>query len=91
MRHQSWMLQRIEPEKNIRRYYYIGLGKTLLDLQGTVSVYRIYGRIGGAQQRTAPKQFDDPKIARAFVQKLIDEKLERGYVLMDGEHYLENK
>lgn len=79
------MLHRIDPEKNIRRYYYIGLGRTLLDRKGTVSVYRLYGRIGGAQQQTAPKQFDDWEKAQAFVQKLIDQKVGRGYKLVSGE------
>lgn len=85
MRHQTWLLHRIEPEINARRYYYIGLGQTLLDSRDTVSVYRIYGRIGGAQHHTPPKQFHDTDQALAYVQKLINHRLHRGYTLVSGD------
>ena len=79
---QSWLFTRIDPDDNLRRFYYIALQPALLDRPGQWSVLRVYGRIGGGQQEMAPRAFEDWASARAYAEKLVAARVRRGYVLV---------
>lgn len=73
-----FLLHRIDPEKNERRFYLVYAGPGLLDPH---AVYRFWGRIGG-QQRQLLTQCDSPEQAQNLAERLVRRKLKRGYKLV---------
>jgi len=72
----DFLLHRINPEKNEARFYFIQVGRTLLD---ECAVIRMWGRIGGYQKRliTPCATWDD---AHKLATRLRARRLRRGYV-----------
>jgi predicted DNA-binding WGR domain protein len=68
-------VERIEPEKNMARFYVLAVQPTLF---GEVSLVRCWGRIGTQGQRKA-HVFNDEKRAIALFLELLREKRNRGY------------
>ncbi|MFC3058492.1 WGR domain-containing protein [Paenirhodobacter populi] len=73
-------LQRIDPERNMRRFYAAEILPTLF---GGVSVVRRWGRIGGPG-RVMLETFDHAEEARAALTKLVSVKQRRGYRIEAG-------
>ncbi|BAU58114.1 Msl9076 protein [Halorhodospira halochloris] len=69
-------LVRIDPEKNVWRFYYLWLAP---DFFCSVRLVRFWGRIStsGGQHRVEP--FDDIEQARDALAKIVNQKLRRGY------------
>ncbi len=85
MKELIWLLHRIEPAHNRKRYYYIAIQPTLLDIEDTLSVVRVYGRIGGAQQIASPLQCRGEAEALKVVEGLLRKRFRNGYELVVGE------
>ncbi|MCL4068933.1 WGR domain-containing protein [Pseudomonas sp. GX19020] len=73
-------LQRIDPERNMRRFYAAEIQPTLF---GGVSVVRRWGRIGGPG-RVMLETFDHAEEAQAALTKLVMAKQRRGYRVEAG-------
>lgn len=79
----SWMIvqpyhlyiERIEPEKNMARFYALAVQPTLF---GDVSLVRSWGRIGTCGQRKV-HLFNEERQAVSLFLELVREKLNRGY------------
>lgn len=71
---------RIEPEKNMRRFWSISL---VTDLFGAIHLHRAWGRIGS---RGSGKLYPFPSVgeARQAMAKLIASKRKRGYAPSTG-------
>lgn len=75
------LLHRIDPEKNVARFYLVMAGPGLLD---PYVVSRLWGRIGGHQcHRVTP--CGSLAEAQQLARRLIQRKLRRGYWLVQGE------
>lgn len=68
-------LKRIEPEHNIRRFYYIGWHEMLYGM----AIIRLYGRIGGHQRLMAPAIFHSLDEAWPLIRQTIRTRLRHGY------------
>lgn len=77
------LLHRINPEKNEARFYLVEAGTSLLD---PYVVWRLWGRIGGAQ-RGMITPCPSPEVAEKLAARLVQRKMRRGYVLVE---YSEN-
>lgn len=73
-----YLLHRIDPEKNERRFYLVTAGPGLLD---PYAVVRFWGRIGG-QQRQLLTPCDSAEQAQNLAERLVRRKLKRGYSLV---------
>ena len=73
-------LQRIDPKRNMRRFYAAEIQPTLF---GGVSVVRRWGRIGGPG-RVMLETFDREDEAQAALTKLVTAKQRRGYRVEAG-------
>ena len=73
-------LQRIDPKRNMRRFYAAEIQPTLF---GGASLVRRWGRIGG-QGRMMLETFDHAEEAQAAMAKLVAAKRRRGYRLGIG-------
>ncbi len=69
-------LTRIDPAKNMARFYALELQPTLF---GPVAVVRSWGRIG-QPGRIRSDFFDDQDDARAALQRQAERKKRRGYI-----------
>jgi predicted DNA-binding WGR domain protein len=80
------VLRRIEPQRNMRRFYALSLQP---DLFGTVSVVREWGRIG--QPGTVRQEvYADEITARAALVLRIQRKINRGYCPSRADRLTEN-
>jgi predicted DNA-binding WGR domain protein len=80
------VLRRVEPQKNMRRFYALSLQP---DLFGTVSVVREWGRIG--QPGTVRREVcTDVTAARAALALRMSMKLKRGYRRVGSQGYAED-
>lgn len=70
------LLNRIDPARNMARYYRVAIEPTLF---GWSSVVRDWGRIGRSARRRLDL-YDDDDEAVATAEKLLQGKLRRGYV-----------
>ncbi|NTJ11738.1 WGR domain-containing protein [Rhizobium lusitanum] len=68
-------VERIEPEKNMARFYVLAVQPTLF---GEVSLVRSWGRIGARGQQKV-HLFDDEKQAVGLFLEILREKRNRGY------------
>ena len=73
---QAIHFERINPERNEQRYYYIGWQPTLTD-EG--AVVRIYGRKGGGQRILTPTPFKSLTAAWPTLRSHIRTRLRHGY------------
>lgn len=71
-------LVRVDKNQNMRRFYGIGVGRTLW---GELCVVRVHGRIGGAQRFLPPVVCVDDGALVAYVDGLVGQKLRKGYRL----------
>ena len=72
-------LTRVDVDKNVRRFYYIGWQETLFGK----AVVRIYGRIDGHRRIMAPVQFDSLDDAWPLIRKTIRTRLRHGYQVIE--------
>lgn len=76
-----YLLHRIDPEKNVARFYLVLAGPALFD---RYAITRFWGRIGGPQrQRVTP--CGSLAEAEQLAWRLIQRKLRRGYWLVQGD------
>jgi predicted DNA-binding WGR domain protein len=68
-------VERIEPEKNMARFYALAVQPTLF---GEVSLVRCWGRIGTRGQRKVHVFHEEKHAVRLFLE-LLREKRNRGY------------
>ena len=71
-------LERINPERNERRFYAIYFVDTLLG----PAVMRVHGRKGAWARVLPPVFFPDLEAATPYVKRLVRRKLRRGYCLL---------
>jgi predicted DNA-binding WGR domain protein len=71
------VLTRIDPSRNMRRFYTVAVEVTLFD---DVACTRSYGRIGGRGGRVMVGLFETQGEAIATLGRLVNAKLARGYV-----------
>lgn len=71
------LLHRIDPSRNMARFYRLSLEPNLF---GGVSLVRTWGRIGGAS-RTKIKMFDVTAAAATSFAGIARSKCRRGYLL----------
>lgn len=81
------LLHRIEPEKNIARFYLVKTGPSLLD---SWSVIRFWGRIGG-HQRHFVTACSSAQAATILAQRLVQRRLRRGYRIVQGNLLVDQK
>jgi predicted DNA-binding WGR domain protein len=80
------VLRRIEPQRNMRRFYALSLQS---DLFGTVSVVKEWGRIG--QPGTVTQEvYADETAARAALVLRLQKKINRGYCPYRADRLTEN-
>ncbi len=70
-------LERVNPERNERRFYAIYWMDTLLG----PAVVRVHGRKGAWTRVLPPVFFPDLEAAEPYIQRLIRRRLRRGYRL----------
>ncbi|MBE7474269.1 MAG: WGR domain-containing protein [Anaerolineales bacterium] len=69
------LLHRINPERNEARFYLVIVAPTLLD---PIAVWRVWGRIGGAQ-RSKIDPCGSAAEAEKLAEAMIRRKIKRGY------------
>jgi len=69
------LLQRIDPDRNMRRYYWMTVER---DLFGGASLIREWGRLGARGQRRIEPHVDEGEAVSALLQ-LARRKRRRGY------------
>jgi predicted DNA-binding WGR domain protein len=74
-------LERVEPAKNVRRFYYAFVGPTIC---GPICVVRIHGRLGGWQRVLPPLVFSDETTAIRWLERQRQRKLRKGYAIGTG-------
>ena len=70
-------LRRIDPSRNMRRFYRLDMQP---DLFGGVLLVKEWGRIG-AHGRTVAERFDSEVLAAVALQRQADRKRRRGYAV----------
>ncbi len=76
----TW-LERVEPQKRVNRWYAIGVQP---DLFGQLVLVRYWGSRGTRAQRLQAEPFEDGEAARVAADRLIQEKMGRGYRVTAG-------
>ena len=74
------LFERVNPEKNEARFYYLAWQPTLFDAGAVV---RIYGRKGGRRRIMAPLPFSSLEAAWPMIRSLIRLRLRHGYHLVN--------
>lgn len=75
---QILMLERVDPDRNMHRYYVLALEPTLF---GDTALRREWGRLGGKGGQTRLDLHEEPHEAREALQAWLQRKLKRGYAL----------
>ena len=75
---QILMLERIEPERNMHRYYVMSLEPTLF---GDTGLRREWGRLGNKGGQTRLDLHEEPDEAREALEVWLQRKFKRGYRL----------
>jgi len=75
--------ERINREKNERRYYYLGWEQTILDKGAVV---RRYGRKGGQQRTMAPASYPSLGAAWPNIRAIIRRRLRNGYKIVGPDY-----
>jgi len=76
----TW-LERVDHEQRVNRWYAIGVQP---DLFGQLVLARYWGSRATRAQRLQAEPFDDAVAARIAADRLIREKVGRGYRVVDG-------
>jgi len=76
----TW-LQRVDYAQNLNRWYAVGVQPALFD---QAAVIRFWGSREKDYQQVLVQAFDDEAGARQAADRLIREKLRRGYRIMGG-------
>ena len=79
---QCWLLHRVNPERNEKRYYYLSWGSSLLY---PCAITRHWGRIGGSQQQLLTP-CNSAGEAEKLAAKLLKLRYRRGYTLVEGDN-----
>jgi len=72
------MLVRIEPEKNMNRWYSVSIQPTLLDPWAVVCAW---GRWHTGYQRVRVLSAESPEAAEEMAAEVVAQKLHRGYLV----------
>lgn len=75
---QILMLERVEPERNMHRYYVMSLEPTLF---GDIGLRREWGRLGNKGGQTRLELHQEPHEAREALEVWLQRKFRRGYRL----------
>lgn len=75
-----YLLIKINPEQNMKRYYLIWVQPTLL---GEHCVVRVHGRIGYSERILPPLTYASAEVAQLAVEQLVERRKKRGYVEAD--------
>jgi predicted DNA-binding WGR domain protein len=70
------VMQRIDPAKNMRRFYALSIERTLF---ADYALIRRYGRIGSRQGQMRSEAFVSMEAAETALHKLAEVKRRRGY------------
>jgi predicted DNA-binding WGR domain protein len=70
------LFERVNPERNESRYYYLSLQPTLFD---SLAVIRVYGRKGQSQREVTPTPVSDLADAWPLIRRVIRTRLRHGY------------
>ena len=73
-------LERINPEKNERRFYVIYFVHTLLG----PAVMRVHGRKGAWARVLPPVFFSSLEEATPYIERLVRTKVQHGYQVVEG-------
>ncbi len=76
----SYLLHRLNPEHNERRYYRIEIGPCV---GYPFAVHRIWGRIGKRRSGFLIQPVADEAEAQRLAARLVQQKLKRGYIIID--------
>ena len=75
----SILFERVCPEKNENKFYWLGWQPTLID---EWAVVRIYGRKGGFQRVLSPEPFVSLAEAWSVIKQTIWARVKRGYTVV---------
>lgn len=70
-----YLLIKIDPEQNMKRYYLICIQPTLL---GEHCVVRIHGRIGYSERILPPVPYESAEAAQLAVEQLVERRKKQG-------------
>lgn len=73
-------LTKIDPTRNVRRYYLVSVGTTVL---GEHCLIRTIGRIGSSTRHLPPVVCTDEAAAQRAMERLVARKKRRGYTPND--------
>jgi predicted DNA-binding WGR domain protein len=76
------LFERVRPEHNERRYYYLAYQPTLFD---DGAVIRLYGRKGVSQRLITPQPFGSLQAAWPLLREIIKTRLRHGYRIVQPE------
>ena len=82
------LFERVEPEENANRFYFLGWMPTLLHPQAVV---RMYGRKGETQHAITPQPFDSLEAAWPLLRSIIKARLRCGYHVVMPETYRQRR
>jgi len=70
------LFERVNPERNESRYYYLSLQPTLFH---SLAIIRVYGRKGVSQREVAPTPVNDLADAWPLIRRVLRTRLQHGY------------
>ena len=78
------LFERVNPERNEDRFYYLGFMPALEGL----AIVRVYGRKGEMQRVLPPLPFDSLEAAWPTLRRCIETRLRRNYTIVQPRRYL---
>ena len=78
------LFERVNPERNEARFYYLSWQPTLIHSNAVV---RLYGRRGESQHWISPQPFSSLEEAWPSIRKVIKTRLRHGYRIVQPEQY----
>jgi len=76
------ILARIDPDRNVWRYYRVEVGPCLI---GPWAVHRVWGRLGQRRSGFLVNLCASQVEAGALAERLVRRKLKRGYIIIEQE------
>jgi len=77
------LFEKVDPEKNIDRFYLVAYQPTLLG----PAVIRLWGRKGRWQRQATPRPFDSLEEAWPLIRSIVKARLRHGYEVVEPEEY----
>jgi predicted DNA-binding WGR domain protein len=77
------LFERVRPEQNESRFYYLAYLPTLLD---DGAVIRLFGRKGSTQRAVTPQPFESLEEAWPLLRQIIRTRLNHGYRIVQPEN-----